>query len=860
MISRRTWLRLISLLGLLTLLLGAYAYLGWNRLLERQQISELDWQGLSLSLDGIDLAQLSLRQAHNRLQVEQLQLGWSQLRIERLSLSLLEQAPVETSPDAEPSLSLAQLSALLTQLPDLRIAHLAIQLPCAEQRCSLLGDLQLLHKAPSSAEQTLNLDLQLNLTHQQHQLNWSAQLQGAASALELQLGLAIDQLAQLTLNSSLRDSPAGPLWRGNLSTRELSQALVLQSWLGQWLPAAGQGFSQTPAAAQLLADWHLQLPPGPLSLAQLQQASGQLSASAKLPEPWPVPAIGQLQGQFSLTARALDGLWFADKLNADLQLSQISSTALPAVPASLRPDSLQLRIAAAEQLDSLAESLRDRALPLVFSLSSQGRSPFELHGTLALANAAPWALQLVDGKLEVKSSRLKFDAWNLRDLQAQLTLSGYMDEQQLSLKLGKGSQLQLGQVQGGELRIHKFKVASDDLQLNAQHQAGTLQGWQLQGPANINLQRLEQLQLKPQGWHWQGQLAATEQQATLDGTLNNDAELKLSLQLQHSSATGLRLQAQLPELFLRSGNPLQQTLSAWPALLELSDGRLHAKANLSLPSLSGAPSVQLELSGKGLAGIYDRSALTGLDSTLSLQLDPRQLHIELSELRLQQANPGVPLGPLQLSGSYQAPLAQAARGQLQIRQASSALLGGQVQLAPGQWDLAQGELLLPLNVQGLELEQLFILYPTEGLAGTGTLDGVLPLRIGSAGVTIEQGQLNARQPGGQLQFHSERIRALGRSNPAMQLVAQSLEDFRYATLSSQVNYDQGGKLKLGIRLQGQNPAIEQGRPIHFNINLEEDIPSLLASLQLTGKVGEIIQRRVQQRMLERNAKPAPQEP
>ncbi|MNR52193.1 hypothetical protein D3C85_1719890 [compost metagenome] len=94
----------------------------------------------------------------------------------------------------------------------------------------------------------------------------------------------------------------------------------------------------------------------------------------------------------------------------------------------------------------------------------------------------------------------------------------------------------------------------------------------------------------------------------------------------------------------------------------------------------------------------------------------------------------------------------------------------------------------------------------------------------------------------------------------MQLVTQSLEDFRFATLNSQVNYDQHGKLRLAMRLEGRNPAIEQGRPIHFNINLEEDIPTLLASLQLTDKVSEIIKQRVQQRMLERNAATAPQQP
>ena len=127
-------------------------------------------------------------------------------------------------------------------------------------------------------------------------------------------------------------------------------------------------------------------------------------------------------------------------------------------------------------------------------------------------------------------------------------------------------------------------------------------------------------------------------------------------------------------------------------------------------------------------------------------------------------------------------------------------------------------------------------------------------------MTIEQGYLAAREPGGHLQFRSESIRAFGRNNPALQLVSESLEDFRFTTLSSEVNYDQQGKLDLAMRLEGQNPAIEQGRPIHFNINLEEDIPMLLASLQLTDKVSDIIKQRVQQRMLERNIKKAQTEP
>lgn len=860
--SRRTWLRLISCLFLLLALLGAYGYLSLKHMLEREQIEHLEWRGLSLSAQGIQLDQLSLQHPSGVLQLQQAQLQWrsfslalpfwQQVHITGLQLSLHSQpAPAaDDSPDFE--LPLEQLAAVISLLPQrVQIDALQIELPCAATRCQLLGDLQLL-------KQAAQLDLQLNLQHLQDQLSWHAQLQGDATSAALQLSLAINQQPQFQLSSSLRQSAAGQLWQGDF-TGDLQQSTALHSWLSQWLPNAAGQLPGAPAAAQLQASWQLQLAPGPLNLSQLQQASGQLQASANLPEPWPIPAIGELQGRFDLSAKAQDGQWLADSLNADLNLKQIANDLISGVPAELHPEALQLTIQATETPENLAQQLLDRALPLQLLLSGQGRSQFKLQGTLALANGLPWGLQLLGGSLSASTPAFQLDGWKIGALQTQLQLDAYLNAQRLDLTLGKSSQLSLQHLRGAQLQTQQLKASSSGLQLQAQLAAGVLLDWQLKGPLDLSAQ-LQHGQLQPQRWYWQGPLNASQQQAELDGTLRNDAGLQLKLQVQHSSAKGLSLQAQLAELFLRSGNPLKGSFTAWPALLELNNGRLNANANLTLASDQQLPTVKLELTGKGLGGIYDRTTLEGLDSRLNVRVDPKQLQLELTELRLAQANPGIPLGPVQLNGRYSAALQTPTQGQLELRQVEAALMGGTLQLAPGQWSLAAEPLLFPVQVQGLELEQLFILYPTEGLAGSGTLDGHLPLQISSQGVTIEQGQLAARAPGGQLQFHSERIRALGRSNPAMQLVTQSLEDFRFTTLSSQVNYDQQGKLALAMRLEGQNPAIEQGRPIHFNINLEEDIPTLLASLQLTDKVSDIIKQRVQQRMLERNAKTAPTEP
>ena len=862
--SRRTWLRLISCLIVLIAALAVYAYLSLNRLLEREQVEHADWQGVSLSSQGIALDQLTLRHPSAAIKLHGIHLPWpgfsfappfwQQVHIAQVQLNL----PAASAPTSSPSaaLQLEQLTALMAWLPQqLDIQTLQVELPCADKRCTLLGELHLLKHATSAATQ---LDVQLRLQHQQDHLHWQAQLDHTLAATTLELSLAINQQPQLRLSNQLTRGTAGLDWQGEL-TADLQQGAVLQHWLSQWLPDALTD-QQIPAQpASLQARWQLQLPSAPLNLSQLLQASGQLSAQVNLAEPWPIPTLGHLQGSLTVSAHTQGEQWLADHLSADLNLSHIAQERVSSLAAEFQPHSLQLNIQAAETPDTLNEQLVGRSLPLRMHLSGDGPSPFTLAGTVVLASGLPWAVQLVDGKFTAQSADLHRAAWHTSALNAHLHLDGYLDAQALSLQLTQDSQLNLQHLHIDDLRAQNLQINGAGLHINSNLQTDGPLDWQVQGPIRL-ISQLEHEHLLPQRWYWQGPVDYRQQQLSLSGTLHNDADLRLKLQVQHNSTQGLSLQAQLIEVFLRGGNPLQGSFSAWPALLTLSNGRLNGNARLSLASGQQWPTANITLTGQGLGGIYDRSTLEGLSSEVQLQIDGQQLRLDLLNLRVAQINSGIALGPLELSARYSAQLQAPTRGQLQVKQATARVMGGELHVAPGLWSLNGEPIRLPLQVQGLELEQLFILYPTEGLAGAGTLDGFLPLQVSPQGISIEQGQLQARQPGGRLQFDSARIRALGRSNPTMQLVTQSLEDFRFTTLSSQVDYDQQGKLNLALRLEGQNPAIEQGRPIHFNINLEEDIPTLLASLQLTDKVSDIIRQRVQQRMLQRNAQPAPSEP
>ena len=51
-----------------------------------------------------------------------------------------------------------------------------------------------------------------------------------------------------------------------------------------------------------------------------------------------------------------------------------------------------------------------------------------------------------------------------------------------------------------------------------------------------------------------------------------------------------------------------------------------------------------------------------------------------------------------------------------------------------------------------------------------------------------------------------------------------------------VQYQEDGNLWLNTRLEGRNPGWQNGRPVHFNLNVEENIPALLKTLDTVTRV------------------------
>ncbi|MFC3607468.1 intermembrane phospholipid transport protein YdbH family protein [Stutzerimonas tarimensis] len=825
-------------------LVTGYIQAQWQTIRHEHGIETLTWQGLRLSARGVHLehAQLSQRtRAGDHLEVELTggRLAWKRLLApwpaQRLTI---EQLVVSWTPGTDSlvddeSTSLpnpGQLEAWLRQTPHrMDIASLHLALPCLGETCHEQGSLSWSRPGDSAYP----AHLQLSLERGEHQMRLSASADDPGDHLEVLLQLSLDNEPRLHSRHQLDTAGDVLSWQGTLAMGNLPEAPWLLEWLGRWVDFDVSTVPTAPEAMRLGVSWSVELPE-----ERLQQASGELRASLALPAPWPVPGIGLLAGELDLALTGAAGAWTPTGLTGDLLL-QPNPNILQALPPELRPSSIRLQASPSPHPSS------DQRLSLQMEALARGSSQIELRSDRLLLRALPFSLAFDDANLSLQAPGLLMSPARLDKLEVRARLRGQVD----------GSKLDLSALPGARLSI--AEMAMDSLDLTAQGLQTQLAGlrlvadwqqesWQLQGPAQLSTATLGHPQLQGLSWHWQGQLNAQSTGLDLDGRLGNEAGLGASLLFAQRSAGDTRMELRLDEIFLLAGNPLARSLTAWPATLELNGGRLQAQGQLQLP-VNGPLRASGRFSGKGLAGIFDRVEFDGLAAEIDLSVAGERLEAAVTHLEVAQMNPGFSFGPLRFQGRYQAPLEEPAQGRLSWGLARLQVLGGVVTITPGELDLKTWSPAQQLTLRGLDLRELFAAYPAQGLTGTGIIDGQFDLQRSAAGFVIEQGSLAAREPG-VLRFDSPQIQALGRTNPAMQFVTEALENFHYQLLTGDIRYDENGLLQLGLRLHGTNPDLERGRPINFNINLEEDIPALLTSLQLSDRVSEIIQRRVQERL------------
>jgi hypothetical protein len=81
--------------------------------------------------------------------------------------------------------------------------------------------------------------------------------------------------------------------------------------------------------------------------------------------------------------------------------------------------------------------------------------------------------------------------------------------------------------------------------------------------------------------------------------------------------------------------------------------------------------------------------------------------------------------------------------------------------------------------------------------------------------------------------------------PGTNIVFEILEDLTYHTLETKVNYAPDGNLILNLAIRGISPKLDEKRPIHFNLNLEQNVVQLLKSLRIADDIDDVLDKNVQ---------------
>ena len=233
---------------------------------------------------------------------------------------------------------------------------------------------------------------------------------------------------------------------------------------------------------------------------------------------------------------------------------------------------------------------------------------------------------------------------------------------------------------------------------------------------------------------------------------------------------------------------------------------------------------------------YDDLVFTGFASTVVAKLlKDSTVHADLTDVSLASFDPGVPVTDIRTGISMRGDL-------VDLSAISGKLLGGSFAIAPFTYDLAGGDAALKLDLSGVDLGAVLALEG-EDLYGEGTLDGQIPVNIVDDAITVTDGTLRNTSKG---VIRLAPSLAQSVNQPGLDFALRALEDFQYETLEADIDYDVKGDLLAAIRLRGRNAKIEKGRPIHYNLNISENLPTLLASLRLQDEVNERVEKKVQQ--------------
>ena len=185
---------------------------------------------------------------------------------------------------------------------------------------------------------------------------------------------------------------------------------------------------------------------------------------------------------------------------------------------------------------------------------------------------------------------------------------------------------------------------------------------------------------------------------------------------------------------------------------------------------------------------------------------------------------------------------------LDLEEAVLHFAGGTLRTA-GLLDLAATEQALTLEVSGVELEALFALVDLEGLSGSGSVSGTIPIVRTNDAIEIRDGELSNQagdsklRTAGWIRYRpSAGVEVAAARQSEFGVALEALKNFYYEELDLRLSGNPNGSIEFSLHLAGSNPDFHAGHSVNFNLNLEAPLASLLKTASYTQGLADKIEQ------------------
>ena len=276
---------------------------------------------------------------------------------------------------------------------------------------------------------------------------------------------------------------------------------------------------------------------------------------------------------------------------------------------------------------------------------------------------------------------------------------------------------------------------------------------------------------------------------------------------------------------------LQGIISQLENALTVNEGKLSANIEFTLPQASEQFIAQGKASFQEVSAKYQDYLLNNITYQTPLTFDSAGLQLAESTLYIDSIEVGVPIAQLEAN-------VIAKDSVFRLKQVNGEIFNGKFSLVDLWLDGREQQ--FTINFQNIDLAQVVALQQQPGINITGKINGDLPLIMNKQGISIEDGWASSLSGGKLTIVDNPSFDSIKLQQPELAL----LENLDFTQLKSKVKFTPDGWMVFDFALKGNNPDKKQS--VDFNYNHQENIFSLLESIQLIKSVENKIEQKITQ--------------